>query len=69
MGTISFPHRHEFQAHATPGIYMPTTASVLIVTPEPEIQPVSLLSAKARVFSKLAEFRTFKWRVNNPRTS
>jgi hypothetical protein len=27
MGLISFPHRHEFQAHATPGIYTPHTAS------------------------------------------
>jgi predicted nucleic acid-binding protein len=30
---------------------------------------ITVITANARDFSKLAEFRTFEWRVNNPRTS
>jgi predicted nucleic acid-binding protein len=30
---------------------------------------ITVITANARDFSKLREFRTFEWRVNNPRTS
>ncbi len=30
---------------------------------------ITVITANARDFSKLAEFRAFRWRVNNPQTS
>jgi predicted nucleic acid-binding protein len=30
---------------------------------------ITVITANARDFSKLAEFRAFQWRVNDPRTS
>jgi hypothetical protein len=70
MGTISFAHRHEFQAQVTTGIFMSHY-------PVPDLSllnqkfnlGITVITANARDFSKLREFRTFAWRVNNPRTS